>query len=433
MKLLFTSLALIIIISFSTKAQEKKEAPKYGITFSGFIKSDVFFDTRQTINIREGHFLVYPANEMLDSSGKDINAAPSFNMLSIQSRLTGKITGPDAFGAKTEGVMEADFFGNEFADAALKGNFVDGNGFRLRHGFVKLTWPQKNELLIGQFWHPLFNHNSFPGTVSFNTGVPFQPFSRNPQVRYTHKFGDLSAMACVLTQRDFTSVGGSTPLRNSPMPEAQGQISYGTKNDSLKTELLVGVGGGYKILRPRLYTSKVIGGVTYNYKTDETVGSFSANVFVKYKFEPLTIKFQGVYGQNLQDVVMMGSYGVSDTTDMYHEFKKYEPVNTMSAWLDVNTNGKLWQVGLFGGYTQNLGTSKIINIDDGYKSSRGWNIKSVYRLAPRLVFIREKLEFATEVEFTSAAYGKKVDNKGIVSDTKDIFNVRVLFAAIYKF
>ncbi|OGV90275.1 MAG: hypothetical protein A3J88_01990, partial [Melioribacter sp. RIFOXYB12_FULL_38_5] len=397
-KLLFVLLFVPCIVF----AQEKKEAPKYGIAFSGFVKSDVFFDSRQTINIREGHFLVFPANEMLDSSGKDINAVPNFNMLSIQSRLTGKISAPDAFGAKTEGVLEADFFGNEFVDAALKGNFVDGNGFRLRHSFVKLTWPQKNELLIGQFWHPLFNHNSFPGTVSFNTGVPFQPFSRNPQVRYTHKIGDISTMACILSQRDFVSVGGSTPLRNSAIPEVQAQISYGTKNDSLKTELLVGIGGGYKILRPRLYTTTTIGVTAYNHKTDETVGSFSANIFVKYKIEPITIKFQGVYGQNLQDLVMLGSYGVSDTTDKYHGFKEYTPVNTMSAWLDVNSNGKTFQVGLFGGYTQNLGTSKEINVKDGYSASRGWNIKSVYRVAPRAVFIREKLEFATEIEFTSA-------------------------------
>ena len=61
----------------------------------------------------------------------DINAKSGFNILSIQSRLTGKITGPDAFGAKTSGQLEGEFFGTADSDV---------NGFRLRHAFVKLDW-----------------------------------------------------------------------------------------------------------------------------------------------------------------------------------------------------------------------------------------------------------------------------------------------------
>ena len=96
-------------------------------------------------------------------------------MLSVQTRLVGKITGPDAFGAKTSGYIEAEFFGTSDADV---------NGFRLRHAYVKLNWTT-TELLIGQFWHPMFITESFPEVVSFNTGAPFQPFNRSPQIRVT--------------------------------------------------------------------------------------------------------------------------------------------------------------------------------------------------------------------------------------------------------
>ncbi len=102
-------LFIILLFSIISIAQEQ---PKFGITFNGFVKTDVIWDSRQTVNIREGHFLLYPANELLDKNGDDINATANFNILSIQTRLRGNITGPDAFGAKTSGAIEGEFFGH---------------------------------------------------------------------------------------------------------------------------------------------------------------------------------------------------------------------------------------------------------------------------------------------------------------------------------
>jgi hypothetical protein len=133
----------------------------------------------------------------LDKAGQDINAAANFNILSVQTRLAGKVTGPDALGAKTSGLIEGEFFGT--ADG-------DTNGFRLRHAYVKLNW-KKSELMIGQFWHAMFITDCYPDVVSFNTGAPFQPFSRTPQVRFTQAFGKLSLIATALSQRDFASNG----------------------------------------------------------------------------------------------------------------------------------------------------------------------------------------------------------------------------------
>ena len=86
-----------------------------------------------------------------------------------KARLTGKITGPDVVKAKTSALLEADFFGNENL------NFADVNGFRLRHAIIKLNW-QTTELMVGQYWHPLFVPECFPDVVSFNTGAPFSAF-----------------------------------------------------------------------------------------------------------------------------------------------------------------------------------------------------------------------------------------------------------------
>jgi hypothetical protein len=192
--------ALIILSVFLTASAavaQTEVKPAFGITFSGFVKTDLLYDSRQTVNIREGHFLLFPKSALPDKEGRDLNAASSFNMLSIQTRLLGKLTGPDAFGAKTSGLIETEFFGTSDGDI---------NGFRLRHAYVKLNWAT-TEVLVGQFWHPMFVTESFPETVSFNTGAPFQPFNRSPQVRLTQTLGGWSLVATALAQRDFPSNG----------------------------------------------------------------------------------------------------------------------------------------------------------------------------------------------------------------------------------
>ncbi|MBN1186654.1 MAG: hypothetical protein JXB49_30535 [Bacteroidales bacterium] len=435
----------IILAPMLLKAQD--EEPKYGISFSGFVKSDFFYDTRQTVSIREGHFLLWPAAEKLDANGDDMNAVPNFNFLAIQSRITGKITGPDAFGAKTSGVIEADFFGNE------NSTFADVNGFRLRHAFVKLNWTN-TELLAGQFWHPMFVTDCFPGVISFNTGAPFQPFSRNPQLRVTQKFGDMKVIFAALSHRDFATAAGSEGLRNSAIPDLNLHFQYGTKNADAGTEFLVGLGVEYKTIVPRLTSSMVatpesyeinfadssvthIKEVTTSYKVDESVSSYAAMAYSKIKLAPVTINIEGVYGQNMYDAVMISSIariGVADSSTMSYD---YTPTTCYSVWTDILTNGKTIQGGLFVGYTGNLGSSGFESTPDKKNfDSYGtrYSIESVLRIAPRIIFNSGKTRFAGEIEYTSAAFGDGTyDNKAIPQNTKTVSNIRFLLSAYYFF
>ena len=433
--------ALLLIVSSTINAQEKKEVPLFGIKFSGFVKTDVFYDTRQTVSIREGHFLFYPDNISLDVNKNDINATSNFNMLSIQSRLKGTITGPSAFGAKTSGVLEADFFGNENT------NFSDANGFRLRHAFVKLNW-KSTELLAGQYWHPMFIAESFPGVISFNSGAPFQPFSRNPQLRLTQKMNTLSLIATIFSQRDFQSNGpdgGSTKyLRNAGVPNVNFQLQF--KPDS--TEHVFGIGIDYKILVPRLFSEvtvtpastkidtiswvvKQIPAVTARYKVNENISSVSAFIFAKLIFKPITIKLEGVLARNAHDLSMIGGYAVRAISDVTTGNVTYSNLTTGSVWTDIQTNGKKIQNGLFAGYTKNMGSNDSVK---GAIYARGSNIDYVYRIAPRIVFISGKFNIALENEYTYAMYGKANGNKkGGVTNGKGIANTRVLLAFIYNF
>ncbi len=403
-----TLMFFILAIPFLTKAQEVEK--KFGIKFSGFVKNDAFFDTRETVTGREGHFLFYPKAENLDANDDDINANPSFNMLAVQSRLSGTISGPNAFGAKTSGKIEGDFF------AQANDNI---NLFRLRHAFVKLAWTN-TELLVGQYWNPMFVTSCFPGTVSFNTGVPFQPFARNPQIRLTQKFGSLKAIVAAQSQRDYTSYGGSTSLRNSSIPDMHLQLHFGNKSES-GTEIAAGAGISYKTLKPRIVTDSLI-------STDATVSGLSALGFLKIKTPAVTVKCEAIYGENIFDVLSLGGYAVSKIDAVTDEYE-YTTLNVVSSWFDIQTNRPEFNFGLFIGYTKNLGSKDEI-VGDVF--GRGGNIAYAYRVAPRAVFNSGKVRFALEFEYTTAAYGTP-DNKGVVQDEEAISNLRTLMSVYYFF
>jgi len=374
------------------------------ISFKGFVKFDAFFDSRQTVTAREGHFLLYPAGESKDANGDDINEKANVNMLAVQTRLTGVFKGPDAFGAKTSGVIEGAFFGHSNADI---------NGFRLRHAFVKLDWDG-TALLFGQTWHPLFVTACFPHVVSFNTGVPIAPFSRNPQIRLEKKMGSGKLIAALIAQRDFASPGGSTSLRNAVIPNIHLQYQL------MSGKNVFGAGVDYKQLVPKLATDNGI-------KTDQKVTGLSYIGYATLNFGGTVLRLQGLYGQNLYDLLQIGGYAVTKQDPVTME-EEYSPYNVLSAWAEFST-GKEFEKAVFIGFTQNKGTNDDIV---GATFARGANIDKVFRVAPRLVWNSGKTRIATEFEYTAADYGTP-DVKGLVKDTKSVSNIRFLLAVYYFF
>jgi hypothetical protein len=138
----------------------------------------------------------------------------------------------------------------------------------------------------------------------------------------------------------------------------------------------------------------------------------------------------------MTSMTMLGGYAEKDY--IYEEVNNvpnvnsaitYTPISTMSTWIDVHTNGSTWQFGLFGGYSQNLGSDDSIT---GKYYSRGNDIKYAYRLAPRVSYSNGKFRVAPEIEYTVAAYGKP-DTKGLVDNTKEIANFRFLIGVYYFF
>ena len=401
----------LLLASSSLGAQEQ---PTFGIRFSGFIRTDIILDSRQSSpanGLREGHFYLFPDPVSYDADSIDVNATPSFHMLNIQSRLRGDISGPDAFGAKTSGTLEAEFFGTSEADL---------NGFRLRHAFVKMDWT-RSTLIIGQNWHPMFPAEGFPGTVSFNTGAPFVPFSRNPQVNYSIRTGPLTTSLIAYSQRDFTSTGPEGPgnryLRNSGLPGFNAQFKL-----ALSPGSLIRLGGDFKRIRPELRTSN-------NHLNPNVLNSLAAFANLRVKTAPLTLNLMGTIAQNATDLTMIGGYGVAQILDAETGIRTFSNLNTASGWIDLTTNGKQFQAGLFAGFSKNLGSTGELA---GPLYGRGTTIDYLARLSPRIQVIRERLTLAAEVETTVANYGIP-DSYGKITNAEPVTNIRLLVAVTYRF
>ena len=445
MKKLFFSLCVLFSIAANAqtpatttdaKKPEVKKAAEtpatWGIKFGGFLRNDMYYDSRQVVSARpanQGELLLYPANKSADLNGNDINAAPSFNATAITSRLSGIVTGPDAFGAKTSGLLEAEFFGN------ANGN---ENVFRLRHAYAKLDW-ENTQLAFGQYWHPLFVTDCFPGVVSFNTGMPFQPFARNPQVRLTQTLGgNLNLILAAVSQTEaFVSPGSSTGIalgasagaqtfiNDAVMPNLHAQLQYKT------AALVAGFALDYKSLKPALKVVSAPGASTY-LATSENVNGTSIEAYAKITTKNVILKGEYVRGQNLYDHLMMGGYlaygAVPNIT--------YKPIQVNSMWFELIGTGKKVIPGLFVGYTNNDGSTETGAAVATYARGVAANAASldhIFRVAPRMEFVSGKFKFSTEVEVTSAGYGTASSTGKVGSVSTDVTNTRLLFVTTYSF
>lgn len=395
-------LTTIIALSIIVPAQEVAVS-----TISGFIKFDAFRDTRQVTAAREGHLLLYPKAENPDVNGDDLNAVSNLNMVSFQTRARIGIKAPEALGAAVSGLVEADFFG------ASGGN---ENELRLRHAILKLDWGA-TQLLFGQYWSPLFTTAVYPQVVSFNTGMPIQPFARNPQIRLTRKLGkSLVVYGAATMQRDaFEEIGGRSQQQMAGIPglHAHGEFSMG--------KTLVGAGGHLRTVRPTA--------------TADLMSSIVLTGYAKTALPGLSVRGKFLYGGDMADQLMLGGYAA--VTDTVSGDMRYEPLQTLSAWGDVMTTGKALSLGVFAGYSTNLGMNSDLETGETYRfAARSANLTGLWRVSPRAVYNAGKVRLAAELEITSALYASDYETnlapKEVGNDER-VTNIRALFAAYLFF
>lgn len=411
--------ALMAMFIGGAKAQEKPSVKLYG-----FIRNYACFDTRESMTSNSEQFYYMPKDEKLDANGEDINEQPNMMLLSITTRLGLNITGLEFLGAKTSAKIESDFAGFGTSNTVL----------RIRQAYAKMEW-EKNSILAGQAWHPMMG-DMMPDVFSLETGAPFTPFSRTPQVRYDYKNKGFTLTATALYQYQYTSYGPDGAsfnyARNAIVPELYFQAMY--KNGGF----MIGAGVDLLTLKPRQsYTMSSVdengATVTATYKCKEDpVVSISPTIFASYKKGNWGIKGRFTYAQNAAHLSMISGYGVTKVNENGEQ--EYGSINSAGGWVDVTYKKTLKKGFLtfccFAGYTKNLGCKDEFTGPIYMRGEK--NMDNMWRVAPSVLYTHNAMQIGIEYNPTTVAYGTP-DSQYKMSDTHNVTNHRICAMLKYNF
>lgn len=438
MKKLFA--VILLFCTISVFAQDNK-GPETKLEFYGFIRHEAYLDTYKGLNAANEQFFVVPLYGGVDANGKHINQTPTYNFSSMATRFGIRISGPEILKAKTSANIETDFAGDLSNNPAM---------FRVRQANAVFTW-KKSSLLVGQTWHPFWGGKVFPTVGGLNTGCPFQPFNRSPQIRFNYKTSPLLTISAALVSEfqyksyGFTKIDSMSAKamtieksdcfnRNAALPEM-------TVNAELnKGGFTLGAGASLKYIKPTLYTVAVLPGKDdQKYVTDELARGVSFVGYTQYTKNKFTVRAKAILGQNMTHLTIPGGYGVK-SIDPATGSMTYTPYNTLTGFFNA-VYGKKYQVGIFAGYLENLGTADALynfgseNSPVAVTPGLVPNVASMYRMAPSFSINISKLRLVFEYELTNAEYGTgKIDlADGTYASTVNATNHRGQIMMMYSF
>lgn len=403
-------LLLACALSLLPAAGQKKN---FSYKFYGFVRGDLFYNTRANMAPVDGNFCLFPLDERLDANGEDLNATPNGSFYTFTSRLGLDVAGPNVGKAATSAKIEVDFGGFSSSNTML----------RIRQAYVNLDWG-KSAVLIGQTWHPLFGA-VVPDMLNLSTGAPFQPFNRSPQIRYQYTTSKVKLTASALWQLQYLSSGpkgmSEDYIKDSCVPEFYVGADFTPANG-----WLAGAGVHLISLKPRTtseWKDKI-------YKVNERMTTYSYEAHLKYTGRNYTFAAKSLMASCLDQTALIGGYGISSIDPSTGE-QEYTPFRHSTTWVNF-TYGKKWKPSLFMGYTKNLGSDDALS-SPGNLYGMGLNIDQLFTVNVALSYNLPHWQFGFEYSPSTAWYGTNDLKDGRVKDTHAVTNHRAVGLVVYYF
>lgn len=454
----------------ATTKQEKKEAIKSHLKQHfkpyGFVRNYFTFDSRESISGTGDLYNYQPKDENWNQTPEqaaisgvpreDLNAVSTFRFLSLTTRVGLNIVGYKWRGTEFGGKIEADFYAGLSSKTGQTHSVSGTAQFRLRQAYLTLGWDSlkigkdfaRIDLLVGQTWHPMAA--DLCDAISLNSGAPFGPFSRTPQVKLDARLGKYFTLtAAGLWQMQYLSIGpegqSAEYMLYSKTPEGYLGLNFHANG------FLLRAGANVLSISPRhLGTVLALDGITsVTVKVKDRITTASPFLYIQYKKGDFSIKAKSIFAESGEHMNLQGGYGVKAiNVDGSWE---YTPTRNSSTWVSIVYGGKVGaqedkhpqklQGILFGGYVHNFGTKEALidaNGDGKYDFyyPRANNMNKMWRLSPTLLYTVGKFQVGLEYEITSVQYGKgtKVDDHGLVKDGLHwVTNHRVQLMTKYNF
>ena len=303
------------------------------------------------------------------------------------------VAGSEDFFFNVGGKIETDFY------SGLSG--VTGTAqLRLRQAYATIG---RDDWMVtaGQTWHPMAA--DMPDVFSLNTGAPFGPFSRTPQVKLDWKVTpSISLTGSALWQMQYTSTGpagaSANYIKYGCTPELYLGVSYSAGG------LLARAGVDVLSIKPRWNDGAV--------KVSDRLTTVSPFFYAQYRKGLFSVKFKTIMAEGGEHMNLNGGYGISAVKSDGRSFE-YTPTRNSSSWISLMYGSKTQWI-LFGGYVRNYGTKDYLYGDQNgfvpagnlYFSKNSFsNMNRMWRLTPTVIHNIGKFAIGLEYEVTSVLYG----------------------------
>lgn len=448
------SLFLVPVSAQETAKQEKKEAVKSHLQQHfkpyGFIRNYFAFDSRESWSGTGDLYNFQPKDQNLNAYGDDLNAQSTFRFLSLTTRVGLNIVGYQWRGTEFGAKIEADFYAGLSTKGAGVHSLSGVAQFRLRQAYLTMAWDSlkmgkdyaRVDLLMGQAWHPMAA--DLCDAIALNSGAPFGPFSRTPQVKMDARLGKYFTLtAAGIWQMQYLSNGpdgqSAEYIAYSKTPETYLGLSFHNKG------FLMRVGADVLSIKPR-HLGTDAAGVTV--KVNDRITTASPYVYLQYKKGEFSFKAKSIFAEAGEHMNMNGGYGVKAVNA--DGSWAYTPTRTSSSWISLVYGGKVGaqeekhpqklQGILFGGYVHNFGTKEALIDANGdgkldYYYPRSSSMHQMWRLSPTLLWTIGKFQLGCEYEITSVQYGKGgINDHGLaLNGLHWVTNHRVQLMTKYNF
>lgn len=405
-----------LLVGSAAFAQEETPA---NFKLYGFIRNYTVVDSREVNGGTGDLFFYMPKDENPNALGDDLNDGWNWKSLALTTRLGVNVSGYRFGETKVSGAVEADFYSlNGTTSASTIAQL------RLRQAYVALGWDlrdgDKLTVNVGQTWHPMAA--DMPHITNLETGAPFNPFNRSPQVMAHYTTGA------------WTFTGGMLYLSQYLPVDAQASATTSTKSVN-----------PYKYGLPELYLGAAWKNASWYVKAGVDVldtkpmrldGEVKAKglmtavspfVFAQYtsRDKMFQLRAKSILAQSGEHMNLLSGYGVSSYDTAKHKYE-YTPMQDWASFVSASY-GKKWQVLGMLGYMKQLGTTK--EVFDGrlwLNTAADTKIQQAVRVTPTLAYNLGKLTLSLEYDCTAAEFGRgERDAHGLFSDSKWILNHRI--------
>ncbi len=379
----------------------------------GFVRNYFAYDSRVSTAGTEDLYYWMPKDiKMVGNT--DVNNVSTFRFAALTTRLGVDISGYEFSGYKIGGKIESDFY------AGITG--VTGTAqLRLRQAYVTVAKNGRN-WKIGQAWHPMAA--DLPDIFSLESGAPFGPFSRTPQVQLEWNLSSgLSLTAAAIWQMQYTSTGPEGASANYIKYGCTPELYLGLNYKQDKTTLRLG--GDVLSIKPRLVSAKGLAA--------DRITTWNVFLYGAGSIGDLNLKAKLTYANDGSHFNLIGGYGVAAIDDETGNWT-FAATRNATGWATMSYKGLgNWVPSLFLGYSKVFGTPVDVlgdKKDDGSYMYR-WvknsadTVDYLFRVQPELIYNLGKLQFGLEYMLTGANYGKPDARMHAVDRLHLVLNHRV--------